>query len=394
MEHHQLNFYRGRRRVVRSDSAKGLGLFVVQPTPFCNLDCDYCYLPDRNRTTRLSVETLLAATNKLIASGLVQDTLSVVWHAGEPLTVPVEFYRRAFEALATLAAATKVTMRHSIQTNATLIDREWCELFIDHNVNVGVSVDGPAHVHDRHRKDRLGRGTHAAVLRGIQQLQSQAVPFHAICVVTAYSLEYADDIATFFLANRIRDVGFNIEELEGAHTRTTLDCAHQSEKMKRFWTTVYDLQREAGGAIRIREFEKAYHAIASWTEAGPSNDQTEPFRIVSMDCHGNVSTFSPELLGMSRQPFGSFTFGNLVTNDIDDILADGRLQEVSAAIKTGVDRCRQACAYYSLCGGGAPSNKLFEKGSFEATETMYCTSTIKAPLDIVLADLERSLTLQ
>jgi uncharacterized protein len=57
----------------------------------------------------------------------------------------------------------------------------------------------------------------------------------------------------------------------------------------------------------------------------------------------------------------------------------------------GVERCRDACEYFSLCGGGAPANKLYENGSFDSAETAYCRNVIMAPLRLMLADLEQRL---
>jgi len=57
----------------------------------------------------------------------------------------------------------------------------------------------------------------------------------------------------------------------------------------------------------------------------------------------------------------------------------------------GCKRCAETCQYFSVCGGGAPSNKYFENGSFESTETVYCRSVIQIPIDIMLAQAERQL---
>ena len=73
-------------------------LFVVQASPFCNLDCDYCYLPDRGNKGRMSEATLTKAFERLFESGLLEHQVTVVWHAGEPLAVPVAWYDRAWES--------------------------------------------------------------------------------------------------------------------------------------------------------------------------------------------------------------------------------------------------------------------------------------------------------
>jgi uncharacterized protein len=57
-------------------------------------------------------------------------------------------------------------------------------------------------------------------------------------------------------------------------------------------------------------------------------------------------------------------------------------------IVAGVKQCRETCEYFDVCGGGAPANKLFEKGSFSVAETRFCEQSLKIPTRIVLKDLE------
>ena len=69
-------------------------LLVIQPTPFCNINCSYCYLPDRQlEDGRIVEETLSNLFSEVFASGWVQDLLSVVWHAGEPMVLPTVLSR-------------------------------------------------------------------------------------------------------------------------------------------------------------------------------------------------------------------------------------------------------------------------------------------------------------
>src|SRR5207237_3768231 len=108
-------------------------------------------------------------------------------------------------------------------------------------------------------------------------------------------------------------------------------------------------------------------------------------------CEGNFSTFSPELLGMKSEIYGDFYLGNVLQQDFLEVAESDKFKRIFADIETGVRLCAETCEYYSLCGGGAPSNKYYENCSFATAETMFCRYTIKLPLDIVLADLEADL---
>ncbi|HEY7091304.1 MAG TPA: hypothetical protein VH518_24625, partial [Tepidisphaeraceae bacterium] len=61
-----------------------LELLVLQPTPFCNINCTYCYLPERQSTRRMSRQTLEATFRWIFASGLARQPFTLLWHAGEP----------------------------------------------------------------------------------------------------------------------------------------------------------------------------------------------------------------------------------------------------------------------------------------------------------------------
>jgi uncharacterized protein len=199
-------------------------LLVVQPTPFCNIDCRYCYLADRGNKSVVSVKTLENLFTQVFASGWAEEVLSVVWHAGEPMVLPVTFYRDAFAMIDGLKPA-GLPIKHSFQTNGTLIDDAWCGFIAETEVTVGVSIDGPRHLHDRNRVTRSGRGTFDKTIAGVRKLKQHALPFHVISVLTAASLAVPEEMFEFYLAEGIEHVCFNVEESEGEHRSESFAAA-------------------------------------------------------------------------------------------------------------------------------------------------------------------------
>src|SRR2546430_11443894 len=84
------------------DKLNAVKLLVLQGTPFCNINCSYCYLPDRQSTGQMSVATVEAVIENLLRSDLLRGALLVNWHAGEPLVLPPEFYRQRIPLFAPL----------------------------------------------------------------------------------------------------------------------------------------------------------------------------------------------------------------------------------------------------------------------------------------------------
>ena len=364
-------------------------LLVVQPTPFCNIDCRYCYLPDRNSKAVVASETLSNLFSQVFASGWVGECLSVVWHAGEPMVLPIEFYREALGIIDRLKPA-ELQVAHSFQTNGTLIDEAWCTFFTNEQIGVGVSIDGPKQFHDRYRLTRSGRGTFDRTIAGIRLLRRREVPFHVISVLSAASMAAPREMFDFYVEEGIERVCFNVEESEGDHVSESFRKAEVETAYYRFLSEFWRLSAEAPGKITfIREIEHAIAQVIRPADAPFRNELVEPFAVTSMDWAGNISTFSPELLGLKNPAYEDFLLGNINRDALVDLPNRRNFTRMLADIEAGVEMCRERCQYFSVCGGGEPVNKLAENGSFASSETTYCRLIKMRGTDLVLDALER-----
>jgi uncharacterized protein len=365
-------------------------LLVVQPTPFCNIDCRYCYLPDRNRKAVVARETLVNLFSQLFASGWVRDCLSVVWHAGEPMVLPISFYRDAFRMIDRLTPA-DLTVTHSFQTNGTLIDEAWCAFFAEEQLGIGVSIDGPKHFHDRSRLTRSGGGTFDKTIAGIRLLRRNRIPFHVISVLSTASMAAAREMFDFYVDEGIEEVCFNVEESEGDHVSRSFAEIGAEAAYYQFLSEFWRLSTDAPGKLTfIREIEHALEQVIRPKDAPFGNQLVEPFAITSMDWAGNISTFSPELLGLKSPDYGDFLLGNINRGALVDMPKRPNFTRMLQDIGAGVKMCRERCEYFTVCGGGEPVNKLAENGTFASTETTYCRLTKMRGTDVVLDAIERA----
>jgi uncharacterized protein len=361
---------------------------VIQPTPFCNIDCTYCYLPNRRDRSVMSQDTLRVLFERVFASGWSAPSMTVIWHAGEPLVLPAMYFRNAFDLIESLRPP-QINLRHSIQTNGMLISDEYCDLFRDYHVGVGVSIDGPRHLHNAHRRARSGRGTFDQTMSGIRLLQRRSVEFHVITVLSRESLDDPDALVRFYLDAGIDQVCFNVEESEGDHRSALFATADLRARFLAFLDRFWRQARQSGRFSYIREIDGMLPRILRPEEATMGNEQVSPFAMLNVACNGDVSSYSPELLGLKNERYNNFIIGNVYTHTLEEMRASAPMQRMTRDIERGVAMCQRRCEYFSICGGGAPINKLTENASFASDRTRFCELTQMVPTDLILDALER-----
>lgn len=343
-------------------------LLVFQATPFCNIDCAYCYLPDRNSKARIELDTVRACCDGLVQANLVGARPTVLWHAGEPLVMPTAFYQDAF---ASIEDRFQRQVEHRIQTNATLLTTDWARFLARAGVAVGVSLDGPAWLHDAMRKTRRGRGTHSEVMVGVDRLRQYGVQPSIICVLTAAALRRVEDVFAFFEQHGFLTIAFNIDETGGPYGSSSHTRSAEMVDFKRFLVEYDTLIRRHGSRQIVRELKRGIDVVFA-PRVGPGAECL-PLHNLTVGQDGQFSTLSPELHGLIHPVWGSFVLGNVHQVDAFRLLdRHPRLRGMMKDIDSGIDSCRRGCAFFASCGGGTIANKFAEHRTFAATETVAC----------------------
>jgi len=378
--------------VARDEHSK-VHLAVLQATSFCNIDCKYCYLPGRSAVLRMSQETLGQAFRFFLEKPQrLADPFVIAWHSGEPLAMPIGFYESAFRLLERMAPRSP-GIEHWFQTNATLINQAWCDLFKRWQIRVGVSIDGPQRFHDANRVDRSGKGTFNKVLRGIECLKSNGIEFATIGVLSEQSLDHPEEIWRFFRHLGATSLAFNFEEIEGAHLSTSLRSQSCGSRAETFFETLLTLRNTEEPEIFIRELDYFFDGFSRWEQEFRTMENA-PAGIIGIAWNGDISTFSPELIGVKHPAYGDFTVGNVGTHTLDDVLSHPKFRTIYQQINSGVGKCKASCDYFRVCGGGQPSNKLYQNGTFDSAETPACHLRIQSVANVAIrsAEKQRGLT--
>jgi uncharacterized protein len=175
---------------------------LAKPTgAICNLDCKYCFFLSKEMLYpgdrfRMSDELLETYIRQLLEMQPLGD-VNVAWQGGEPTLMGVEFFRRAIAYVEQHRKAGQ-NILHTIQTNGTLLDDEWCAFFKQHNVLVGLSIDGPQLMHDAYRVNKRGVGSFGDVMQGYQLLRRHKVDVNILCTIHAANAEHPLDVYRFF----------------------------------------------------------------------------------------------------------------------------------------------------------------------------------------------------
>jgi uncharacterized protein len=175
---------------------------MLVPSLACPASCAYCFGPHAGGKTmgRKTLEAVVEWQRRLaLPAGEDADTrpghgtLKITFHGGEPLVPGARWYREALPLLREGLAPRKV--RFAAQSNLWLLTDELCELFREHGVSLGTSLDGPEAINDAQR----GAGYFARTMAGIERARAYGLDVGAICTFTAVSVPHAPEIFDFFV---------------------------------------------------------------------------------------------------------------------------------------------------------------------------------------------------
>jgi len=377
-----------------------LGLHVIAKPigPVCNLRCAYCFYLEKEslypagEQWRMSDETLDAFVRQYIeAQPEGVDRIDFAFQGGEPTLMGIDFFRRLVE-LQVKYARSGLRIQNSLQTNGVLLDDRWCEFLRRHNFLVGLSLDGPAELHDKYRVDRQGRGTFEPVMAALERLKRHGVEFNVLCCVTRHNGGRPQRVYRFFRdcgaqfvqfipivqrATTAGETGDQRSRQEGSgfgdegsgfgvqgsaldDQPSTLNPQPSSlvsprsvlpEQFGRFLVGVFDewVRRDVG-RVFVRDFDQA---LAAWVGAGASLCvyAEQCGRAVALEHNGDLYRCDHFVTPQDK-------LGNIHQTPIAE-LADsrGQLQFGRDKSERLADCCRR-CEFRFACNGACPKDRF------------------------------------
>ena len=348
----------------------------------CNLQCSYCYYLEKSRLYDASSQLMSDEMLELFIREYIhsQTTLEVLftWHGGEPLLRPISFYERALELQRQYANGRRIA--NCIQTNATLIDDEWCEFFRKNNFLVGVSIDGPQMMHDSLRTSRRGESSYRDVMRGLRLLNRHRVEWNAMATVNAANVEHPLEFYRYFrdeldcqflqftpVVERRYMSGGESRLMHAAEPSGELvPYSVTAEQWGRFLCAIFDeWVRHDVGRMFVQLFDSTF---ANWV------GEAVGVCTMSKYCgHAAVIEHNGDVYSCDHFVFPEYKLGNLNEKSLSEMMYGRQQSEFGEAKHNTLPRQCRECEYEFACHGECPRNRFLMTADGEPGLNYLCT---------------------
>jgi uncharacterized protein len=336
---------------------KPLNSVLIKPTgPDCNLDCAYCFYLKKSAlfkefpVHRMSAEIQEELIRQVMQQG--SDAVSFAWQGGEPTLMGLEFFEKAIELEKKFGR--NQTVGNGLQTNGMLLNLDWARFLRKYDWLVGISLDGPAFIHDHYRMDKGMQPTHHKVVANAKMLLDNNVAVNALCCLTDYSVQYPDELYAYFKSVGLTWMQFIpvVETNEDDPSRAA-DFSVSAEAYGKFLCRIFDLWlsdfRDGKPTTSVRHFESVFYSYVG-LQAPECTLMKECGPYVVVEHNGNV--YSCDFFVEPK-----WKLGNILTGRLTQMLNSKQQATFGAAKAVLPGECRR-CPWLTKCYGGCTKDRI------------------------------------
>lgn len=335
----------------------------------CNMKCKYCFYKDVAANRKNAFEGMLSIkmTEKVISKAMdfAYGTCSFMFQGGEPTLAGLDYFREVVR-IEKHYKKSGVKIQNSIQTNGYAIDDEWAAFFHENNFLVGLSLDGPADLHNINRYDTFEEPTFNKVMHTAKLFDKYKVDYNILCVITKKSASSAEKIYNFFKKNNFNYLQF-IPCLEPMNKNRDSDMFCLSAKeYEDFLIRIFNLWYKdfiSGRYVSIRNIDNYISImIGNNPEACNMNGKCS----IQFVVEGNGNVYPCDFYVLDE-----LCMGNIETSSFEDMLRSDAAKDFIMGSLNVPEECRD-CKYYCLCRNGCKRDRLHISNNYGIN--YYCTS--------------------
>ena len=341
---------------------------IIKPTYLCNFKCKYCYLTDETKVShKLDVTLAKSALQQIKESRIANSIqkLTVIWHGGEPLLWGIDNYRDIFEFME--REFKDIEYKNSMQTNLSLINEKFIDLFLKYNVHVGFSLDGTKDIHDLQRVNHEGKGTFDTIMEKVTLCRDKGLSMGCIVVATKKHIGKISELYDFMCNSNINfkfNPLFNAGEAAKNEDEFSLspdEYAKMSIELFDLW--FYDKKHQNRNSTFI---EIASNIITR----RPSGC------LFGKNCQKNFMAISPngDVFPCGRfcdYDFAEYSYGNLNEVKLIDILPRIKKSDFYKRYEYIEASSCKRCEFFDICHGGCMHDGFVESGNLKS-KTFLC----------------------
>ena len=328
----------------------------------CNLGCSYCYYLDKADIYGRKEPVMSEAMLKLVIRSYMEtcQTPEVVfnWHGGEPLILGKEFFRKVIVFEREFGEGRKIL--NTVQTNGTLLDEEWAGLLAEGGFLTGISIDGPAHIHDRYRMDRKGSPTFDKVIAGIEYLKKGGAEFNTMSTINRASEGQGKEVYSFLKEIGSRYMQFMpvVEHiLNGRIVPPQTSGASLAEwsvsdtGFGQFMCDIFDewIRQDVGNYF-VGHFDAT---LARWCGVQPGTCA------YAETCGGNaVIEHNGDVYMCDHFVYPEYRLGNIQDKSLREMLTSEQMIRFGISKRNGLPHKCQRCKWLPLCNGECPKHRF------------------------------------
>ncbi|MFL7893145.1 MAG: anaerobic sulfatase maturase [Anaerolineales bacterium] len=358
----------------------------------CNLDCKYCFFLSKEMLYpgsrfRMADELLESYIQQLLEAHRVPEVV-VAWQGGEPTLMGLDFFKRSIEYVQKYKRPDQ-RVTHTIQTNGTKLDDEWCAFFKENEFLVGLSVDGPREMHDAYRVNKGGQGSFDQVMIGLEALKRHEVDFNILCTVHAANADHPVEVYRFFRDELEADFIQFIPIVERA-TEQLLPLANQgwAERAgveRPLYTQNGNLVTERSvAAEQYGDFLSAIFDEWVLSDVGEVYVQLFDVTLGSWVGQHNLCIFAPtcgtalalehngDLYSCDHYVEPDYLLGNILEERMIDLIASEQQRKFGQDKYDTLPKYCLECDVLFACYGGCPRNRFIETPDGEPGLNYLC----------------------